>query len=424
MKKLWNSREERENAQELIDALFPFINDKGMVSNPYTILVRGELKASLNKNTKLNRIGEISIIPTLVELKAEKKHTVQDFEQTYPSIKASFHRKINKPEKRWLLFIPFDLRTKNRKIQILGKKFSIVEKDDLLKKLDIGLFKSKISSFKAFPSEKDKFIDNLPFYFLQSEIYAAQYTQLWKKVESYYDLLRGVVDYSMQYGTYHLRFGTPFSKRTFLGLPTLAIAIDDKKKLEVIDLLSDSNQKFKPIEFSSAQDDNFKFISSLFDHEINDENSIESLMADCFRLYGQSMDSIHDYQAFISLWQIAERITLNAKSQEVADKLNALNKDKLPGSRSKYSLNILAKKRNDIVHRGIHNLDEDDLTILKLNCENALQWLIHNRDQIKTIEHLEAFHLLQDWLVKGEKKQLVREETLSFFLTEMIKNKT
>lgn len=394
MNKIWKSKNDRGNAQKLIDALLSY-TDKGIEQNIYTLLVRKELNALLGTTSDYNHS-----LSTLIKMKAEDKCSVEDFENMYLSIKDSTENNI-KAQKCWMLFIPFDVATKIKEVQVLGQKFSIVDKSEVLPDSNtVEQVKRNLSSHVAPFSQRDKFMDELSPYFLKTEISASDSNQLWQKVEFYYDLIRGIVDFSMQYRGLFWRMNIYFRKRTYLRLPTLAIAIDESGDLEVINLIQDSKGKFKPVKFNLQQEKNFTFIATLLSEKNDNKNSIKRLIADCFRLYGQAMDTIHDYQTFLSFWQLAERIacseTSGGKTEVVVKRLNSFNDKLLPGSRCKHSLNLLAKKRNNIVHRGIHHIEEDDLNVIKLNCESSLHWLIHRYDQIKTEDHLKAYYQLRD----------------------------
>nr|WKN37703.1 HEPN domain-containing protein [Tunicatimonas sp. TK19036] len=399
MKKLWTKEDDRRNAQKLLDELLLYVND---LDSPYCFLIKKELSASFCSKEKSKKIDEGWIDSALLKLKTENKETIEDFEKIYSSVKASIHRKNNKPKKHWSLFIPFNLETEITKISVLGKIFYIVKKLDLLSEDDvIKSLKERIPPSKVLPRDKDKYIEQLPKYFLKTEVYALEHQSLWKEVEKYYDLIRGIVDFSMHHGVGPdpLReYKKDFRKRTFLELPDLAIARDENNELEVLPLTPDCKQDIKPAKLNATAESNFVFVTKLVSFLNDDENSIEALIADCLRLYGQAMDAIHDHQAFLSLWQLAERITysksFHGNSEEVARRLNLFNKSKLPGSNSKYVLKEFADQRNKIVHKGIHEVYEDEIIVLRLICEMALDWIMHNKDQIKTEEHLQAYYNL------------------------------
>jgi hypothetical protein len=59
------------------------------------------------------------------------------------------------------------------------------------------------------------------------------------------------------------------------------------------------------------------------------------------------------------------------------------------------TLEVLSEKRNNLVHRGIDNIDQDDINILKIVCETALKWIIEEHNNLKTKLHLNEFYRLR-----------------------------
>ena len=53
-------------------------------------------------------------------------------------------------------------------------------------------------------------------------------------------------------------------------------------------------------------------------------------------------------------------------------------------------------KRNDIVHRGIHDVENDDINIIKLACEAALDWLFRTHKSLPTISHIEHYYRFRE----------------------------
>lgn len=64
----------------------------------------------------------------------------------------------------------------------------------------------------------------------------------------------------------------------------------------------------------------------------------------------------------------------------------------LAGSGYRYCLEAIGRKRNDVVHRGIHRVKDDDINILKLACEIALQWLVDMYEKMPTQDCLSRYY--------------------------------
>ena len=58
------------------------------------------------------------------------------------------------------------------------------------------------------------------------------------------------------------------------------------------------------------------------------------------------------------------------------------------------TLKIFADKRNTIVHRGISNIIDEDINIIKTICEIAFTWLYSEHKKIKTKLQLNEFYRL------------------------------
>ncbi len=112
-----------------------------------------------------------------------------------------------------------------------------------------------------------------------------------------------------------------------------------------------------------------------------DQSSTISIISDCLRLYVQAMDERFRYACFLAFWQLAEALTLSeTRRGDTADVVKRLawHGERLGLKASGYTetLKTYSKKRNDIVHRGIREVEDGDVNLLKSACETALQWLM------------------------------------------------
>ncbi len=130
----------------------------------------------------------------------------------------------------------------------------------------------------------------------------------------------------------------------------------------------------------------------------------------------------NDFQyGFLKFWQIAERMALsdpNGPSTDSIKKIITYFTDPTPEFDLSPYIEKLSEKRNDLVHRGIENIEEADFNILKSICERGIQWLYFNRFNFKTLKHLEVFYNSKD-LNESEIKATI--DTLNYITKQRIK---
>ena len=128
-----------------------------------------------------------------------------------------------------------------------------------------------------------------------------------------------------------------------------------------------------------------------------DRSSIDSLLESVIRLYAQAADAQLNYSCLLGLWQIAEAIAqpLNQSgdTSRIAARLSTLVRTpEYSGSGWLYTLKHVAEIRNDIVHRGIRDVPERDVALLKIVVDHAIAWLYNTQDSLPTRQHLEYYY--------------------------------
>lgn len=126
-------------------------------------------------------------------------------------------------------------------------------------------------------------------------------------------------------------------------------------------------------------------------------NSTRALIVDALRLYSQAMDDRFRDGCFLGLWQVLEVIALsdevNGRTDKICSRIQWHSDHlDLPGSGIRYTLKCLSEKRNDLVHRGVRSIDDDDVNVLKTIVEVSLSWLIGVMDELTTTHHLSAYY--------------------------------
>jgi hypothetical protein len=132
------------------------------------------------------------------------------------------------------------------------------------------------------------------------------------------------------------------------------------------------------------------------------KQSTRGLLADALRLYIQGMDAIVDHERLVAFWQMAECLTLAERQKGSGDivtrRLAWLSRriGLAEPSHLKDVLWLIFRKRNDIVHRGIHgDVRPVEVVVLKAICEHVLQTIWNVAEELPTVEHLEKLYLMK-----------------------------
>lgn len=170
--------------------------------------------------------------------------------------------------------------------------------------------------------------------------------------------------------------------------------------LEWIHFITDEDSEAKAFELSKSRLIGLQKNASVLGKKPKEQSTL-SLIANCLRLYSQAMDARFTHLSFLGFWQLGEAITnaktVGGKTQKVVDRL-AWHGSRigLKGSGYTETLRVLGDKRNDIVHRGIHDVENDDINIIKLACEAALEWLFRTHKSLPTISHIDHYYRFRE----------------------------
>jgi len=123
-------------------------------------------------------------------------------------------------------------------------------------------------------------------------------------------------------------------------------------------------------------------------------DSIEFFLSDLFRLYSEAMDENLFSNSYLRFWQVLEKISMSeprGSSNEFKNRMQFFLREAYPIDMINY-FDLLIKKRNELVHRGIDNIEIADISLLKNLSEKIILWLYNNRKIIKTTKHLESYY--------------------------------
>src|SRR5699024_7504888 len=209
-----------------------------------------------------------------------------------------------------------------------------------------------------------------------------------------FDLFKGFIEFQYSFGSQ--RFGSGIKTRAKLPHPQWFIGYNGEETTRASTFIVAEHEVKKPIELTGEK------ISILCDkssflRNIPTNKSINSLIADALRLYSQALDERFRSGCFLGLWQTLETIALSKEVNGDTDKIcNRIawhgKRFDLPGSGIKYRLRQLARKRNDLVHRGIRDILDNDINTLKIIAEVSIGWLQNKRDNLSTERHLNTYY--------------------------------
>ena len=295
-------------------------------------------------------------------------------------------------QKLWKLIIPLNAIVPRRVFSLNLKKISVKSYVSLKKEFKAKEFCNEVELGRII---RTKQIDYSYPNFLILEEEGTDLRNTWSKISSLIEILRGIIDYSLGCGLW--QYQSPLKRRTKVELPTVVYGVSDDvhRYIEFKLVLAPSNTI---VSFDESSCKNFNFIIKKLKTDLP-EKSTKSLIADVFRLYSLSMDSIYGFTAFLSFWQLAETISLSSniggKTEKVLERISwhlEPVKKQLMGNTMDKTLRGLAKKRNKLVHRGITDIDQSDINIIKWICEKAIKWLLHHSNKLRTVGQLEKYY--------------------------------
>ena len=396
--KLWKETK-RANAQELIDWLLSVRMDSGWPDNWVNTIAFAELGSSSSRSD----VTRSAIMQILSKMSESGKKTVDDFEVIFEERLRSNAIAGNKQLDRWKFIIPLQVTlnadiAQRTRIRILGKDFSFISLTSAERILDREKRKD-LRDPEAILLHTGINVEQVPQVFLCASGQAVSWEAAWGELAPAFDALRGLIELSFDF--YGRRItSSERSARRKIPHPLWMIAYKKGGSPQWVYFITDEESTAKTFDLNNARITGIKKNAAILKKEPKSRSTL-SLIADCLRLYSQAMDARFRHQCFLGFWQLAEAITHSETVGGNTDKIVARiawhgTEIGLKGSGYKESLTVLGRKRNDIVHRGIHDIEDDDINILKLACEAALNWLFRVHKSLPTTAHIEHYYRLRE----------------------------
>lgn len=395
---LWKDTK-RNNTQKLIDWLLSAKTGTVWPADRVNMVAFSELGSSSSRSDLTQNV----IIQILKEMSKSNKTSVDDFEAIFEQIRKTGAIDAHNHAARWKFFIPIEINlnsdiTQRLKIRILGNDFFFVSITSVERQLDKETRQGLRDPNVILINTGIK-VDHIPKIFISISSEAPSWNLAWKEVEPAFDALRGLLELSLDF--YEWRFtNNGKSARGRIPHPLWMIACKKGEPPEWVYFITEEASISEPFELTNAHLTKIKKNAKVLRTEPKPQSTL-SLIADSLRLYTQAMDAHFKHLCFLGFWQLAEAITQSEAVGGSIDKVAARiawhgSRIGLKGSGYTETLAVLGRKRNDIVHRGIHEVEDIDINILKLACEAAFAWLFQVHKSLPTVAHINQYYRLRE----------------------------
>jgi hypothetical protein len=373
---IFNEKDYSE-VQKILDILLKNTTENGINISFEIVLYKKEIIGLSKKE-----ISEGDLLKALVKINRENKSDISDLEIELDKIiqenKLKIHNQIN-----WKIFIPFNLNISKKKFVLNGYEFKIMSYKSLKDDLNRKFYRKGFDTY-LMPIEGSKISEK----FLIVELKGLTLYDSYKKLEPTFNLLRGIIDLVVTNSTYNM-LTEQMQSQTKIAHPENILSINENQEFLYINFLVPKfNPKIKNLILVDSQKKKIIEYVNYFSHV--DTSSIKYFLTDCFRLYSNAMEQEYKHNSFLSFWQLSEKLSLkdinSGKNETVVKRLKFISKKhfdiELKGILGNHS-----SLRNNIVHRGIDSVTDDDIAILKYLNERIIFWIIENSKKIKTVGH-------------------------------------
>jgi hypothetical protein len=416
-KKLWeDDSNRRKDAQEIISYLLHECSQPSHTNSVKENFSVSEL-ILLSKEKKLSNDQIYKIIFDMIDNNLSK---IDDFEILYSQECVQESSESDSSKTYWKFYLHYSISNlpqnfEDIKFHFLGNDFSFVSANTAFNCLSIESKDNFLKNKNVYKTGGIEFNDNLnsAVYFIFTE---NGYTkeEAWEKVNYSFRGFRGAIEFLTPFEPEYFYFSSDIPK-TFSrnGIPN--------PKWMFVEPIGNINRFTGTTGCIKGNIDN-RFIGSITENFFFLENrpsqkSIQNLISDCLNLYSQAAEasSLEDY--FLTLWQIAEKITLSkdfsGKTDDVRKRLSFLCSEiSLVGSGFKETLKDIAEKRNNLVHQGLVQINQNDNYFLRILCDKALKWVISRQDLIPSKLTLSKIF---EYSSRGDEDKVAIKEAIKFF---------
>lgn len=384
--------------KDVLKQLLKYSTNIGVKYSPRSQILIYELTSLSKPNLKY-----VSILRTLAQMKSNNLKSIRNFEQEYK--KAGIHLAQFK-RKEWTLIMPYQNQVIRKKFKIAGVQFEIINK----KKFFTLINEEDFFTATRTKAEYLKAKLQLPDLFLITQAKGVNIHSCWDYARAAFTIYQGIYDY----GSLQDKWIEQDYALTSFRHPEWVVATNGSNNIEFATYLLSTTRyapHLKDIRSHARIQALVKYCTA-----VADENTTKGLIYDSYRLYAQAMESVHRYNKFLSLWQLIENICMSSlfggSTSEVINRINLITKE-----RNLFDFPIhgtykhLAKKRNDIVHKGLDCATNIDINILKTIAEESIKWLVEKEIFLKTRAHINEYFSLRN---KNDKDMAAILETIQY----------
>lgn len=224
--------------------------------------------------------------------------------------------------------------------------------------------------------------------FLSFQIIGNDFSHSEYKFRNIHALLKGVIEYS--YSTQHWNPGQPYNRQNNVFFyPRFILAISNEGTM-ILNSNKFTRSGYRPNDEHLPKLYLNKILSFFEKGNPNDE--YYKFMADIFRLYGVAVDANTNREAFLLYWNALEKMLEpfggTGDTKHIIKRANLFQisffKD------YEYTFKYLATIRNDLVHRGIDNVDPIYVGLLTVTVRRIIEYLFDKIGVIDSKEKLET----------------------------------
>lgn len=372
------------------------INGAGEISTTQTFL-SNIYKKILANNLQLTDINEIDIRERLIgkaviRLKKQENQSIQAFRRILAS---EVHQFNNRPKENYFILFPFHVASINppriNKFSVYGTTFQFKTWAYIKTNFSFDDFQREITFYLA------QYINtvNLEGNFIPvlTSSNGRDAREAFEKANKAFDLLRVTFNLPVQFGRYNEQFGGyPRALGKILPSPVYGVF---KKDGSFDSLLYSTNKyDYRNNSISVEETGSARRLARLITVP-KDGQEVLAVVVDAFEKYQKALD-LHEWgQAFLSLWQILESITLQTEQIDMRDVINRT--DNLISKKNIYVkdlLEALRKTRNQLVHRGQFAEESGlkEVGLLKSIVERAINSLLSHKNNLRTKSDLSIFY--------------------------------
>ena len=400
----------KNNISKILKLLLENYTKNGLRMNPEIAIALKELKLNLSSDIE-NR----TLFTVLKKMKEQNKTSHEDFDCFFKSEKKKEYQ--SKQLDKWNYLIPFDIEkiySARIAFEVLKSKYTVISIETAQKLFGKRNISSRSIQNKISPIKQ---ID-LPRYFLKVHGQGKTFFETWSLVDKSYEILGGVFEFF--YNRFTWTYTSNWFKPRLKTLnPNWLIGFNSNREMTAAHFITEEDTSKKRIQYTPDMHKIIKKTTDIFKQSTN-EKSIQNIIGNTFFLYRQAMITKYNYDCFLKLWQILEAVFLSdrfgGQTDKIIDMVTWLIDN---GKHFRFSiiktLNSLKDKRNDIVHKGIIDVDDNDINLLKYICEIIIQWLLSIYRKVPTINHLDNYYRFRS--IKDNELK-IKMETIKLLFNE------